>query len=712
MLQRGFITLVAAKAVSYFGSMFKKAPIWQLAPFLRLLPPFVAGILLNDKSAIPIFCHWAMLATSLLLLLLMQWKRLAPSHRFRWVVGMPVYCLLAALGAISIHYAQVRNNSGWFGHRLSNGIAVIGSPESLPLPGPKTLRVVFKVSQMIMNNGERREATGRIQVYYTPGALSDPSPGETWMLSLQPVAVTPAIQHPGAFNYSRYAARQQLFHQGFFKPTQLKRIRPAGRFSIPAFFAIGQRSAIAAIRTSVPLTEQGVAMALLVGYRQEIDKELLQVYNDTGVVHVIAVSGMHLGLIFLLLQQLLRFPEHQPVFRWLKAAAVLWVICWFSGVAGAAPSILRAAIMFGFALLGKLIFRQPHTYQSLSLSAFGMLVINPNWCWDAGFQLSFAALTSIVLYQPLISTWLKPSNKLLLLLWELTAVTLAAQLLTFPLSVALFHQAPIYFLGANLIAVPLSSIALITGLLQWACSAIDLPLTLPGQLTGLLIQLMNTGIAHFRQLPGSVLSQLEWSFPTVLMAYGMIVSISLYLIHRKVPYLLATACCGLLSAFISLTEKWTLSQQSRLLIYQIPKSRAVDYFCSGTQYEFGQDSLTQTLRKSSQRFFRIHNRKNLNSQLFRAGPYRIAICNRYAEARKLLSFHPDIFLLPKGTERVDGFLSFCQPGTLLVADGTMPAYQASILEAACKQREIAFHNGWEKGPLLISFDNKRTFAPP
>ena len=681
-----------------------KAPLWHAAPFLRLLPPFTGGLILADQCWLSE--EWVLCALLVAAVALLLTTKHHPSYRFRWLTGVAMHVFLVLTAMQIFCQNQWSRQTGWLGHYTQRCIAYIGSPETIVLPAEKTNRQVFRVQYYIDSQYRIAPCFGKIQVSLPKTDSLHPLPGESWLFAASPVKPIQPNLHPGAFNYALYAARQHLFHQGYFQRHQLIRLRPAGRYNAAAFFARCQLSAIAAMRATITPKEQALAMALLIGYRQEMDKDLLQAYNDTGTVHVIAVSGMHLGLLFLLLQLLLKWPIQGSWFRWIKAIVVLCMISWFSAVAGGAPSILRAALMFGFATLGKLLFNPMHSLQSLAFTAFCMLALEPNWCWDAGFQLSFAALGSIVVYQPLIAGRIQPGNPLLKQLWELTATTLAAQVLTFPLTVYLFHQAPLYFLGSNLVAVPLSSIALVTGMIQWGLHAAGVPFHFFGEFTALMIRWMNAGIIHFRLLPGSVLRNLEWSVPLTLSVYCCIAAFTLWWGRRSKAALFNLLMAVLVLACIQTWERCQTRRQAYLLVYHQPGARMIDLVRGDTVYEIGATPEKSLLRHHAQRYFHIKTQIHLETGSLYVGGLNIALPPVPAAT------HPpaDILVLPPGEPiPVDSLLP---RAGLLLADGSMMRSKAMRWEAVSHRFQQAFHNGWKDGPLLLKLNIKRNFAPP
>ena len=268
--------------------------------------------------------------------------------------------------------------------------------------------------------------------------------------------------NPGAFNYQRYAAFQQTFHNVFLKEKDWV-LLPAKKINgFKQFIFTARENILANLRKNINTgkDELGIAEALLIGYTNDLDKDLVQAYSNTGVVHIIAISGMHLGLIYVMLVWLF---ARIPLVKKSKLAQVILILSclWlFSLLTGAAASVLRSAVMFTFITIGNNLTKKSSIYNSLAASAFVMLCYNPYYLWDVGFQLSYLAVVGIVIFQKPIYNLIYIKNKRADKVWKLMAISLAAQILTFPICIYYFHQFPNLFLITNIIAVPLSSIIL------------------------------------------------------------------------------------------------------------------------------------------------------------------------------------------------------------------------------------------------------------
>ena len=684
-------------------TMSTRAKIWDSAPFLRLLPPLITGIYLGRIWPCPINVQYAGICASMVLSFCLATKIWIPRYAWRWIPGLSINILLLITGSCLFWHQQIFHRSTWFGHHLQHAKFFSGTPQAIATPGKKSNRIIFTISSVLDSVGHQKPVEGSIIVYIPNTSNLHFLPGDQWLFTAESLQQIRSSKNPGSFDYAEYCARQNIYHQAYLQESQITFISPPAKFHLSRLLAIGQISALRAMREAVPENASGLAMALLIGYRNEVEKSVLQAYTNTGVVHVIAVSGMHLGLIFMLLQKMLIFPDRRfRIFKWFKALLILLIIWLFSGIAGAAASIIRAAFMFSAVLLAKLLRKTMDNIQSICLGAFALLCYNPLWLWDAGFQLSFAALLSIICYQPLISAWINVRNPILKGIWDLAAVTLAAQVLTLPISIGQFHQAPVYFLVANLLAVPLSSLALITAILQWIISAAGLQFYLPGKITGLLIRQMDAAILHINSLPGAVIDHVEWSPLQTVIVYILIISFSVWCIRRSK----IAACTSMLSIIffqtLGVVDAYIKSRQEYLLAFQLPKQRIVA-LVQGWNMKIlspGKLSVTPEL-VAAKRYYQVKNKETLTGKLFRYRNLLIALPEDPQTIPAILQSTPDYLFLPGGLHNIDPYLPFISANTMVVIDGTIPEWRARQWCLVLHNCQLRYYSTWESGALQI-----------
>ena len=346
-----------------------------------------------------------------------------------------------------------------------------------------TLRV-----QSARVGGRWRTATGGVRVSLPRVAgIARPRYGEVWLVRGHPDPSKPPL-NPGEFDYRQYLAYRQVYHQQYVHPDQYRVMRLAPPNVLVAMSMKLAEQLDGVFRQYIKAKrEYAIASALVLGIKDDVDADTKLAYSSTGTSHIMAVSGLQVGLLYLALSWLLqKLFGRVPGFRLWSALLGLGVIWGYAFVTGLSASVLRATVMFTFLIVGQAWERQSSIFNTLAVAAFFLLLWNPFLVTDVGFQLSFLAVLSIVYVQPRIARWLdvegyfyarrrpwqarpvqwawKGSGWFLDKVWQAVALSLAAQVATFALGLYYFHQFPFSFLFSNLVAVPISSGAVYVGL--------------------------------------------------------------------------------------------------------------------------------------------------------------------------------------------------------------------------------------------------------
>jgi competence protein ComEC len=245
--------------------------------------------------------------------------------------------------------------------------------------------------------------------------------------------------------------------------------------------------------------------------------------------------------------------------------------------------------MFSFITVGKTFFRQSSIYNSLAASAFVMLSYNPYYLWDVGFQLSYFAVVSIIIFQKPIYNLFYIKNKWVDKVWQLVAVSLAAQVLTFPICIYYFHQFPNLFLITNIIAVPLSTVILFAEIALVALAWIPFVGTYLGKIVAWLVWLMNKIILSVNEISFAVWDRIPATVFTTWLLYIVVITIAIWLLNKN-KLLLKISLVGLLAFTIAqVYGKWQIANQHKLIVYNVPQHQAID-FIEGNNYQFVGDS--------------------------------------------------------------------------------------------------------------------------
>ena len=563
---------------------------WRSVPFIRLLIPLSAGILLARYiDILPAVIFITALIASVIIFL-SRFFAPATKYKTRWVTGLMFNFLMLCAGTALMYFQNIEHNPRWIGKHIHGKEWVLVTLQEPLTEKTNSFKALASVDA-VLEKSRWIPVKGNILLYFKKDTGHPALQYGSQLIIQKPLQPITNSGNPGGFDYKQYCASQDIHYQVYLQPKEY-RVSYLLHTNIFTNALINTRSNVLSIlRKFIPgEKETGVAEALLIGYRDDLDKDLVRSYSNTGVVHIIAISGLHLGMIYGLLILLLKPFRKVKWIRWAKPVIILAVLWGFSFLAGAVPSILRSAVMFSFIVIGESLGRKTNIYNTLAASAFCLLVYNPYFFWDVGFQLSYTAVLSIVLFMKPIYRQLYFRNKLLHTIWELNAVTLSAQILTLPVILFYFHQFPNLFLFTNFIAVPVSGFILYGELLLLILFKIPVLNMYTGKVISFLISQMNGVIERTDRLPFSITENIQVSLWQSILLYITIAYLAWWLMQKKSNRLLMALSS--LAVYVCLGSIRTIQQkkQHKLVVYNIPKHTAIDIM-EGTAYRFIGDSV-------------------------------------------------------------------------------------------------------------------------
>lgn len=500
---------------------FSFIPVWKEAPFVRILIAFIAGILIEDYSGAPAIFSGCIFIFSFLGLLLFK----VASDKFRflyyWINGVLLHLLLLATGGVIAAIKNPYNALLKAGRFISDSSLFDATILEPPGERKATWKALASIN-IIQQGHERLCPETNIILYFRKEGLSPPVMyGQRLIIKKRPSRIE-NFAHD-SFDYARYCALKNIHFQVFLQAGDFVVLDQDDDSRMWKYMFSLREWLVQTVKTYIPgPAECGLALALLIGYKEELDRSLIQAYSNTGVVHVIAISGLHLGLIYMLLKQFCALTSPSRTRRWLTPLIVvpgLWI---FALAAGGGPSVMRSAVMFTAIMLGETVGRTSALMNNLAASAFLLLSYNPYWLWDLGFILSYTALLSIIVFSKPLYGMIAVRHKLFDMFWKMNTVTISAQVLTTPVIVYHFRQFPNLFLVANMVAIPLSSIILFGEII--VCTICFLPgaASVAGQFVSALIKSMNRVVLYIDRLSFSSTRDIDVSFPQLIMLYVFI----------------------------------------------------------------------------------------------------------------------------------------------------------------------------------------------
>lgn len=433
-------------------------------PFFRILIPFVIGILIALMFQIavpvwfvvPLFFFWVYL-----------FLFLGRNLKHHWLLVSDV--MLCIYGILLFDATDIRKQENFYGNYSCNDSlqTIIAQVNDIPLYKEKTVKCELRLLQIKTNRGYQ-PVVGTIVAYFKkPVSLNLDGTEKTLILKSRLVPV-PLPKNPHEFNYGSYLANKQIYNLAFVEPGCYSIVEEATNLKSIWQFGLGIKSEILKRFKNSALSPQAYAMcsALLTGYDDDIDASTIDAFAHSGTLHVLSVSGLHTGVIYLVLNFLFNLIDRQKKWkltRFIFLTVALWV---FALITGFSAPVLRAVMMFNLFGLGKIFLRHSRNNQTniLLASAFLMLSFEPRLINDLGFLLSYFALFGLIYFQPILASNFEPRNFIQKYLWQSITASLASTISTLPITLFYFKQFPIWFIVCNIVVVPVTFLLLILAL--------------------------------------------------------------------------------------------------------------------------------------------------------------------------------------------------------------------------------------------------------
>ena len=570
----------------------KKAYFWETAPFFRILLPFIAGILCYDKAWLPSipggYLIGIICVVFLLYLSLVYIKKVTRPTAITFLL----LCVMLFSGGIAVSwFSDIRNNKTWFGNSVGNSSSYLARITDVPIEKEHSWKLpVILISSI--NSGKISPVTGNAFIYL----YKDQFPmmlhkGDSILVpgKWQPIKNS---GNPFEFDYATYCMRSGIFYQQSCSVNDIRLYSAINEDGTP-FIERAHDLCMRQLDKYIPDPKtKGLIQAMILGDEVNLDEDLLHSYAETGIVHIIAISGGNVAIFFIVISFLLWWLRHKK-HLWIKYAVALPLVWFYVLMAGAAPSAVRAAVMFSLLAFSIMLEKNNNSLNQLFATAFLLLCVQPMWLFSVGFQLSFVAVLSLILFYTPVYKWASPVNKPAKLLWGTVAASIAAEVLVAPLVIYYFHNFPLLFIIANAAAYLFMSIVLILGMALIVLSFIPVVARIIGicvieivtVFDKIVVWLQNFNPESFHFL---VLTGLE-----LFLVYVMITGIVLFLLKKQKPALFTglVSSCLLLCSFCS--DEWVRLHQERFVVYNTAKTNHIELIKSGNYTVINRDTATR-----------------------------------------------------------------------------------------------------------------------
>ncbi|MDI9867447.1 ComEC/Rec2 family competence protein [Flectobacillus sp. DC10W] len=591
-------------------------------PFLRYVICLIVGILLAPYFA----GHWLGLLVSLVCLFVLY--LFAFTKFSKNLTGLLGLLMVIGVGILVVDIKkEILFKNHYSDFTDAKAIHLVEIVEMVEEKA-NTWKAIAEVREVIKND-TIYSSHGKTLLYIDKKAERKPELGEKyWLINhLQKIE---APKNPYEFDFRRYMELQEIFDQQYVRKGDFLYAGETEHKSIYYYAMLLNRYADRAVVKSIPKKSvYGVVNAMVLGVRDELDSPLMQAYSAAGAIHVLSVSGMHVGIIYQVLIILLGFIKKRKS-RWGQTTFVLVVLSllWFYAfLTGLSSPVLRSTLMFSMVLIAEFIHKKQNTYNTVAFSAFVLLLWNPNFIFQVGFQLSYLAVLGMLFFQPLlVKLWITDVHKgfhirILYWFWELTCVSVAAQLATFPLTVYYFHQFPLYFLLANPFVIFFSTLVLCVGLLFIVIYPviqlfnIYFVLEYIARFLEFLTDLLNLSAKMTEKLPHSMIQFLHFSKLEVCFIFTLLVTIASLWITKSFVWIKSSVLLLVILIWIQVEEQFKISEQKQLVIHSIPKGHAISVLDGTNALIIGDSSFIENKKEIGFRLSNYFSEKGVKDTL-------------------------------------------------------------------------------------------------
>lgn len=555
--------------------VIKQIHLFSQYPFLVILSAFIAGILLQQYLNGITAAYWFSATVSLFIagLVLQLIRSVHKNITILRTIAILTGFLL--LGATISNLEDIRNSKSWYGHFATKAEAIKVKVTDVPVMKANTVLVPV-TANAINVSGRWIKVTGHLGLYIYKKDLQETYQTGATLIIPNKLSQLKSSGNPFAFDFAKMSARKGIFHQAFLSAKEVCLLK-AGTERTSSILQLKRTLQMSIHENVKDSTTRALIAATLLNERNELDQDLMAAYSNTGIIHIIAISGMHIVLLASFILWLLKIiPSSKG--KGIKYSIAVAIVWFYIALTGFPPSAVRAAVMFTLLATGLTLSRINNPVNIWAAAGLLVLCYNPYWLYDVGVQLSFLAVLSILLFYTLVKAWFTPKNKISRWLWEVLAVSIAAQILVFPLVIYYFNQFPLLGLLANVPAALYSTLLMFGALLMFVLHAIGCPAAWLGTGLTYLTKVFNSIIIFLSDCTPQLMRSLYIDQLEYWLFMGIVVLLCIYCFYKKGTYLLTALCLSILFTTDLIAKDITALYQEKLVVYNTSKISQADWF--------------------------------------------------------------------------------------------------------------------------------------
>lgn len=667
-------------------------------PLARITIGFVSGLLFAFYLHPPLAAVIVILLTAMSLFGVLFFLSKKSNTRTAYF-GIATYFLSFIIGTTT----QVTHTDYFQKDNYTHNTNAFEQPHSISVVVREKLKSSLFSDRYIVlvNHINEKEQSGRLLLNVQKNHLNPVFAAGTPLLIKGTLSRNKQPMNPNQFDYGKYLENKQIYAQLFAAGDEIK----IGNKTAKNIWYYSSKLRTRIIRNleknNFNKTELNVAIALIMGQQQDISPDIIRDYQYAGAVHILSVSGLHIGFILLFVTYILKPIPNTKKGSFLKLLLILASLSIFGIIAGLAPSVVRSVTMFSFVAIGNHLRRSVNIYHTLLVSVLLILFFEPSFLFDVGFQLSYIALFFIIWLQPLLASVWQPENKASKYVWNILTVSLAAQIGTLPLSIYYFHQFPGLFFVTNLIIIPVLSFIMIVGVLVMILAAFDLIPVFLSHLLETSIYYLNKIINAIASIEQFIIQDIPLNLYLLLSSYLALISLVIWFKKPTFLKLAIALTCIIVVQFSCFTTHWNVQNEQEFIVFNSRKNTLITERNGANIIVYANDSLLKTAQENSLiKSYRIGNlstlrqKKELRNFLYFKGE-KIFIVDHSGVYPK--NINPDVIVLTQSSKiNMDRLLQIMKP-KLVVADASNFKSIQKQWKASCEKQKIPFHATGEKG---------------
>ncbi len=619
--------------------------------------------------------------------------------------GMAVFVTMIAVGILTVNLHDHKN----FKNHYSNYVSA--KSDSLTTISFR-IREVLKSGNYydkyiveVLNVNENK-TVGRSLINIKKGSLECNLDVDECYLAKAKFRALIHPQNPGQFDYKKYLERKYIYHQLFVDGHRLLKVKSRDITILGIANTIRAHINSKLKPYNFKPDEVAIINALLLGQRQDISKAIHASYTNSGAIHILAVSGLHVGILMLMLSFLLKPLEYFKYGKYFKALLIVVILWCFALITGLSASVTRAVTMFSIVAIGLNLKRPTNIYNTLAISIFVLLLFKPLFLFDVGFQLSYLAVFAIVALDPILYKLWQPKHWFLDTYWHTFTITLTAQFGIIPLSLFYFNQFPGLFFVSNLVIIPLLGIVLGLGVVVIFMALLNILPNILAKTFGVMVSCMNDFVMWISQKEAFIFKDISFNFLYVVITYVTIISLLRFLLKRNFTNLrlvliaiILMQCAVIYTNYNMPNNQFIVFHKSRHSLIGKIKHKEI-----AIAHDF--DSLTKA-KNNIIRDYCVKNAINTVVEDTLKAVYfldkkrllvidSLNICN-------LKTLKPYYILLRQSPKiNLNRVIDSLHPKQI-IADGSNYRSYMEHWEKVCEKRKLPFHQTSKKGAFVIKY---------